>query len=441
MNLVDIIIAKRDGKRLPSHAIAIVVRSFNEGSMPDYQMAAWLMAAFIRGLDREETLDLTRALVGSGKRLDLRALGQPVVDKHSTGGVGDKTTLVLAPLVAAAGVPVGKMSGRGLGFSGGTLDKLESIPGLRVDITSEEFVRNLREVGLVIAGQSQDLVPAEGKMYALRDVTGTVDSLPLIASSIVSKKVAAGASAVVLDVKVGRGAFMKREEDAIALAEAMIDLCHQEGLQARAIISAMDQPLGYAVGNALEVGEAIETLRGGGPPDLVDLCLALGAELLIMGGVAAGPEAARELLKRVLLSGQALQKFRQFVARQGGNERVVDGLDLLPRARIVEPLMSPEAGYLESLDAEAIGRAVVLLGGGRAQKTDKIDHAVGVVVHAKIGDQVQRDKPLLTVHANDPLKLTQARILLEAAHTIRKKPVPARGVLLRAVRGRSTHQR
>ncbi len=424
MRTVDLIAKKRDGLALSAAEIDFLVQGFTRGEIPDYQISAWLMAVVLRGMDRRETTDLTLAMARSGETLDLSAIAPVVVDKHSTGGVGDKTTLVVMPLVAAAGLPVGKMSGRGLGFSGGTLDKLESIAGYNANLSKQQFLQQLAEHGIVVAGQSADLAPADGKLYALRDVTATVESLPLIASSVMSKKIAAGANAIVLDVKVGRGAFMKTLGEAQALAQTMVDIGRGVGRRVTAVISDMSQPLGFAVGNALEVAEAIATLQGRGPADFMELCLTVGAQMLLLAGKVEKAAEGRALLLVKLLSGAALDKFGEWIAVQGGDWEVVEHPELLPRASLVEPLLAPRGGYVAGIDAEAVGLTVVALGGGRAKKGDSIDHAVGVVLHRKVGDAVQAGEPLLTIHANDPAKLAEARERLLAAYTWSDTPVP-----------------
>src|SRR5688500_15024291 len=359
------------------------------------------MACFLRGLNARETADLTRAMANSGSRLDLSDVAPFVADKHSTGGVGDKTTLIVAPLVAAAGIPVGKMSGRGLGFSGGTIDKLESIRGFKTELSAEEFIAGVGRVGLVVASQTADLAPADGRLYALRDVTATVESIPLIASSIMSKKIAAGANAVVLDVKVGRGAFMKSVEEARVLAVAMRDIGTKVGLNVRAVVSDMDQPLGLAVGNALEVAEAVETLRGKGPDDLLEVALTLGSHLLVMAGSVQSPDEGKSRLLAVLESGEGLETFRRFVANQGGDLAFIDDLSILPQAPVRVDIESGQRGYISSVDAEALGRASVEIGAGRPVKGAPINHAVGFVLHKKPGDAVEMGEPLLTIHAQD----------------------------------------
>ncbi len=399
MRAVDLIIAKRNGAAHSRADLAWLLSGMLDGSVPDYQIAAWLMAVCWRGMTAAETADLTAVMVASGRRLDLRAAAPFVVDKHSTGGVGDKTTLVVAPLVAAAGVPVGKMSGRGLGFSGGTIDKLEAIPGFRVSLSDVEFLEGVRQVGLVVAAQTADLAPADGRLYSLRDVTGTVESLPLIAGSIMSKKLAAGANAIVLDVKVGGGAFMKTEAAARELAQAMVAIGAAAGLGVRAVLSSMDQPLGYAIGNALEVREAIQTLRGDGPRDLRDLAFELGAALLQLAGKASDAAGAQAQLQIALDSGAALAKLRAFVAYQGGDPTYIDRPEQFPVAPIVVPLPAHATGYVAAIDTETLGYAAVTLGAGRTVKTDPIDPAVGFVLHRKIGDYIQAGDPLLTIHA------------------------------------------
>ncbi|MDQ3707168.1 MAG: pyrimidine-nucleoside phosphorylase [Chloroflexota bacterium] len=399
MRAVDLIAAKRDGRELTREELSWLLRSYQRKEVPDYQISAWLMAVYFHGMTARETADLTMAMVESGTRLDLSSLGEFVGDKHSTGGVGDKTTLVVAPLVAAAGVPVAKMSGRGLGFSGGTIDKLESIAGFRTQLGTEEFIDIARRTRLVVVAQSPDLAPADGLLYALRDVTATIESIPLIASSIMSKKIAAGATGVVLDVKIGAGAFMKTMESTRELATTMRDIGRNVGLQVRAVISGMDQPLGWAVGNALEVREAVQTLRGEGPADLLEVSTTLGAHLLHMAGKAGSVEEGVAQLSEVLASGRALAKFREFVEGQGGDPDFIDDLSLLPQAHFQAEVPATAGGYVTSIDAETIGRASVEIGAGRAVKGQSIDHAVGFVLHKKIGDIVTAGESLATVHA------------------------------------------
>ncbi|HID89962.1 MAG TPA: thymidine phosphorylase [Anaerolineae bacterium] len=423
MRAVDVIIKKRDGGELTSEEIRFFVRGYTQGTIPDYQAAAWLMAVFLRGMTDRETEDLTMAMAYSGDIMNLKDVAPFVVDKHSTGGVGDKVSLVVVPTVAACGLPVGKMTGRGLGFSGGTVDKLESIPGFRTDLSHEEFRVQLARIGIVLTGQSLDLAPADRKLYALRDVTGTVPSLPLIVSSIMSKKIAAGADAIVLDVKVGSGAFMKTLDGAEALARSMVRIGQRVGRRVVALISDMNQPLGWAVGNALEVREAIETLHGGGPADFREHCLVVAAEMLALGGKAADPEEGRRLAADAIASGAAWAKFRAMVEAQGGDLSVVDDPDRLPRARLIEPAPAPAGGYLQRVNAAEVGLAVVDLGGGREKKEDTIDHAVGVVTHHKVGDRIEKGEPLFTIHANDEHRLAMARERLLAAHTIGPEPV------------------
>nr|BAL53206.1 pyrimidine nucleoside phosphorylase [uncultured Chloroflexota bacterium] len=413
MRAVDIIIKKRDGHELTTAEIEFFVHGFTHGEIPDYQAAAWAMAIFLRGMTPRETADLTLAMAHSGQVLDLSGIVETAVDKHSSGGVGDKTSLVVLPWVAACGLPVGKMSGRGLGFSGGTLDKLESIPGYRVDLSTQEFLDQLRRIGLVLSGQSLDLAPADGKLYALRDVTGTVDSIPLIASSIMSKKIAAGAQAIVLDVKCGNGAFMETLERARALARLMVAIGKQVGRRTIAVISDMNQPLGYAVGNALEVREAIQTLHGTGPRDFYQHCQHIAAQMLMLGRKASSLEEAALLLDQALHSGAAWEMFRKLVQAQGGEVRYVDEPELLPRARWVEAVPAPRSGYLAAIHARTIGETAVLLGAGRARKGDPIDHAVGFLIPHKVGDWVERGAPLFEIHANQPehLELARSRLL------------------------------
>ena len=423
MNVIDVISHKRDGGELSREQIEFFVQGYTRGDIPDYQAAAWLMAVYLVGMTDRETTDLTLTMAHSGDVLDLKDIAPFTVDKHSTGGVGDKVSLVVAPLVAACGMPVAKMTGRGLGFSGGTVDKLESIPGYRTDLSEAEFRAQLREIGIVLTGQSAELAPADRRLYALRDVTGTVASIPLIVSSIMSKKLAAGADAIVLDVKTGNGAFMKTLEDAETLAEAMVRLGSQAGRRVVALISDMNQPLGWAVGNALELREAINTLHEGGPADFREHCMVVAAEMLLLGGKAADPNAALTLALETLASGAAWRKFREMVEAQGGDVRCVDELERLPQARLIEPVPAPRSGYLASVNAAEIGMAVVDLGGGRKEKGDPIDHSVGVIVHYKVGELVQKDTPLFTIHADDEAKLAAARQRVLAAHAFSNAPV------------------
>ncbi len=423
MRAVDIIVKKRDGGDLTTEEIQFFIQSYTRGDIPDYQAAAWCMAVLLRGMTHREASDLTLAMARSGDTLDLHHIAPFVVDKHSTGGVGDKTTLVVAPLVASLGLPVGKMSGRGLGFSGGTLDKLESIRGFEVTLDQEQFMDQLAEHGIVVAGQSADLAPADGKLYALRDVTGTVDSMPLIASSIMSKKIAAGADAIVLDVKVGKGAFMKTEAEAEELAEVMVAVGRGVGRKVAAVISDMNQPLGCAVGNALEVCEAIDSLHGGGPTDFRDHCVTVAGIMLMLANKASSLDEAQSILIRSLDDGTAWRKFVEWIIAQGGDRAVLEAPGLLPSASLIEKLSSPQAGTIAEIDAYQVGQTAVLLGGGRARKGDPIDHAVGIVHHKKVGDQIDKGEPLLTIYANDEIKLEQARSRLLSAIRLSDEPV------------------
>ena len=394
---VDLIERKRDGGALTAEEIDTLVQGYVKGEIPDYQMAAFCMAVVWRGMTAKETAALTASMVASGERLDLSRFGR-VVDKHSTGGVGDKTTLVVAPLVAACGLPVAKMSGRGLGFSGGTLDKLESIAGYRVDLTTAEFLAQLERIGIVVTGQTKELAPADGLIYALRDATGTVPAIPLIASSIMSKKIAAGAHAVVLDVKVGSGAFMKDRRTAAALARTMVAIGVAHGLGVTCELTDMGQPLGRAVGNALEVAEAIATLRGEGPADLTELALVAGAEMLVRGKRARDVKAARARVERALADGSGLAKLRELISGQSGDARVVNEPSRLPRAPRVETLRAPRTAYVAAIEADRVGLASVHLGAGREKKGEPIDHRTGILLHAKVGDRVERGAPFAEVH-------------------------------------------
>ena len=424
MRAVDIIIKKRDKGELTREEIRFFVNGIATGRIPDYQTASWAMAVLLNGMTPSEVTDLTLAIAQSGEVLDMSDVVKIAVDKHSTGGVGDKTSLVVLPAVAACGLPVGKMSGRGLGFSGGTLDKMESIPGYRVDLSIEEFERQLKEIGVVLCGQSKDLAPADGKLYALRDVTGTVQSIPLIASSVMSKKIAGGAHAVVLDVKVGNGAFMENLKDARELADLMVKIGELAGRKVTALLSDMNQPLGCAVGNALEVREAIETLRGKGPADFCEHCLHVAAHMLVLGEVTDSLTNARALAEKSIADGSALAKFRQLVLAQGGDVSYVDDPEKLPKAELVEVVNAPRNGYLEQVQARAVGEASVALGAGRAKKGDPLDYAVGFVIHHKVGDKVKKGEPLFTVHASDKKKLEEAVAAVSAAHVFADHPVP-----------------
>jgi pyrimidine-nucleoside phosphorylase len=420
MRAVDIIAKKRDGGELSAAEIDFFIQSFVRDEVPDYQAAAWLMAVYLQGMSRQETIDLTMAMARSGQMLDLEEIAPLVVDKHSTGGVGDKTTIALAPLVASVGLPVGKISGRGLGHTGGTLDKLESIPGFQADITTAEFLAQLQTAGLVVCGQTDDLAPADGKLYALRDVTATISCLPLIASSIMSKKIASGANAIVLDVKVGHGAFMKTKEEATALARLMVGIGQGVGRQVRAVLSDMNQPLG--------------TLHGHGPDEFLEHCLNVAGQMLILGDKAQDAEEARAILLDTLHSGRALAKFKEWIAAQGGDLAAVDDPSRLPQAAIVQDVPAPRAGYVAGIDAMEVGLTAMLLGAGRVKKGDPIDHAVGVVLRFKISDYVKLGEPLLTIHANDVEKLAQAQKRLLASYTWSEEPIQAPPLVYEIVR-------
>jgi pyrimidine-nucleoside phosphorylase len=434
MRAVDIIIKKRDFQELTREEIEFFVKGYTNGEIPDYQAAAWAMAVVLNSMTLREITDLTLAMAFSGDVIDLSSVVPIAVDKHSTGGVGDKTTLVVEPTVAACGLPVAKMSGHGLGFSGGTLDKMESIPGFRTDLSISEFLEQLRTVGLVLTGQTGNLAPADGKLYALRDVTGTVPSIPLIASSVMSKKIAAGAQAIVLDVKCGKGAFMEDLQSARVLAEAMAWIARLSERKAVALLSDMNQPLGYAVGNALEVREAIDTLRGGGPLDFRQHCLEVAGYMLMLGGLAEDEFQGLRMAKEALSSGKSLERFRVLVSAQGGDVSYVDEPEKMPRARLIEVVPAPRSGYLEVIDARMIGEASVRLGAGRAKKSDQIDHAVGFVIHHKVGDFVERGQPLFTVHANQKSALADGRRSVLEAHSWSDDSIPPLPLFYGAVR-------
>jgi pyrimidine-nucleoside phosphorylase len=400
MRIVDLIEKKRDGNEFTTDEINLIIQGYTNGSIPDYQMSALTMAIFFKGMTDRERADLTMAMVRSGDQIDLSAIEGIKVDKHSTGGVGDTTTLVLGPLVAAVGVPVAKMSGRGLGHTGGTIDKLESVSGFHVEIENEKFIELVNQNKIAVIGQSGNLTPADKKLYALRDVTATVDSIPLIASSIMSKKIAAGADAIVLDVKTGAGAFMKTLDDSRDLANAMVRIGNHVGRRTMAVISDMSQPLGYAIGNALEVKEAIDTLIGKGPDDLTELCLTLGSHMVYLAKKASSLSEARELLEKAMQDGSALEKFKVFLESQGGDASIVDDPSKLPQAKYIVELKATEAGFVSEIVADQIGTAAMLLGAGRATKESTIDLAVGLVLRKKVGDQVQAGESLVLIYSN-----------------------------------------
>ena len=409
MRMYDLIMKKRNGGNLSREEIEYMITEYTADRIPDYQMSVLMMAVYFQGMSAQETVALTMAMAHSGDMMDLSAISGIKVDKHSTGGVGDKTSIALTPMVAACGVKIAKMSGRGLGHTGGTIDKLESFTGFTTGISAEHFVRQVNEIGVSIMGQTADIAPADKKLYALRDVTATVDNMSLIASSIMSKKLASGADAIVLDVKTGSGAFMKKEQDSFALAKEMVTLGNMAGRKTIAVVSDMDQPLGRAVGNALEVDEAIATLRGEGPEDFTKLCMTLGSYMLVAGGAASDEEEARQRLKSVIEDGSALKKLAEFVQAQGGDPKAVYDTALLPKASIVEEISSNYDGYVSKIDCDEIGICSLLLGGGRETKDSEIDLSVGLVLHKKVGDQVAAGDVLATIHANDRDKLNAAK--------------------------------
>lgn len=401
MRMVDLIAKKRDGHELTTEEIEFFITGYTNDEIPDYQVSALAMAIYFQNMTERERADLTMAMAHSGDMIDLSAIDGVKVDKHSTGGVGDTTTLVLAPLVAALDVPVAKMSGRGLGHTGGTIDKLESISGFHVEIETEEFIKLVNEHKLAVIGQSGNLTPADKKLYALRDVTATVNSIPLIASSIMSKKIAAGADAIVLDVKTGAGAFMKTIEESKELAQAMVNIGNQVGRRTMAVISDMSQPLGRAIGNALEVQEAIDTLRGEGPEDLTELCLTLGSQMVLLANKASSLEEAEQLLQEAISSGRALEKFKQFIVNQGGDASVVDDKERLPQSQFIVEVPAKTAGYVTEIVADELGIAAMLLGAGRATKESEIDLAVGLMLNKKVGDRVEVGESLVSIHTNN----------------------------------------
>lgn len=423
MRMYDLIMKKRDGGALTNEEISYMVRGYTNGSIPDYQMSAMMMAIYFRGMNEAETLALTMEMARSGDMLELGAIDGVKVDKHSTGGVGDKTSLALTPMVAACGVKVAKMSGRGLGHTGGTIDKLESFAGFRTDIGTKRFAEQVNRIGIAIMGQTAELAPADKKLYALRDVTATVDQMSLIASSIMSKKLAAGADAIVLDVKTGSGAFMKKEADAEALAREMVRIGNGAGKKTTAVITDMDQPLGFAVGNALEVREAIETLCGRGPGDFLLLCLTLGSHMLTLAGKAKDTGQAEQMLRDAIESGAALAKLAEFVSAQGGDADMVYHPERLPQAALSEELCAPQDGYIERIACDEVGRCSLILGGGRETKEDVIDLSVGILFHRKKGDAVRSGEALATLYANDAARLKEAKERLLRAITVGREPV------------------
>ena len=434
MRMYDIIMKKRNGGELTEEEIRFFVEGYTRGEIPDYQVSALMMAIYFQKMTERETGALTMAMAQSGDMLDLTEISGCKVDKHSTGGVGDKTSLALTPMVAACGIPVAKMSGRGLGHTGGTIDKLESFPGFHTALTREQFVKNVNEIGIAIMGQTADLAPADKKLYALRDVTATVDNMSLIASSIMSKKLAAGADAIVLDVKTGSGAFMKAEEDAYALAEEMVKIGKGAGRRTMAVVSDMDQPLGNKVGNALEVEEAIDTLKGKGPADFEELCLTLGAQMLIAGGKAENEDEARQMLERTLADGSALEKLAQFVEAQGGDPQAVYDTELLPKASIVEPIPATETGYVQAIACDEIGICSLMLGGGRETKESEIDLSVGLVLNKKVGDHVKTGEPLAYIHANDRQRLEAAKERFYQAYSISEEPAASKVLIKKIIK-------
>lgn len=423
MQAVELIRKKRDGHVLDTDEIDWLIAAYVRDTIPDYQMSAWLMAVYWRGMEAREISDLTLAMAHSGAELHVRDTISPVVDKHSTGGVGDKVTLAVAPLVAACGVAVGKMTGRGLGHTGGTVDKLESVSGFRATLSREEFMHILTRHGIVLAGQSQDLAPADGRMYALRDVTGTIESIPLIAASIMSKKLAIGASHLLLDVKVGSGAFMKTVEQARELAETMVDIGRLAGLHTVAAITSMEQPLGHAIGNALEMAEAIAILHGNAPQDVSDLCYHEAAELLVMTGKAASLSEAERYVEHAIRSGAAVEKLAEVIAAQGGDARQIEQPDLLPTAPVRSMLVAPRAGYIASIQSEQVGLVSMQLGAGRFKKGDAIDHRTGLVLQAKVGDYRQVGEPLVEVHARSNEEVAAVYDALLACYGWSETPV------------------
>lgn len=435
MRMYDLINKKKYGEPLTKEELSFIVEGFTRGDIPDYQMSAFLMAVYFNGMSREETVMFTQAMADSGDRLDLSKINGIKVDKHSTGGVGDKTSLILGPILASLGVPVAKMSGRGLGHTGGTIDKLESIPGFSTTLTEEQFIENVNTIGMALVGQTANLAPADKKIYALRDVTATVDTEPLIASSIMSKKLASGADVIVLDVKVGSGAFMQTLKDAVSLGETMVSIGTMAGKKVHAVITDMNEPLGCYVGNALEVREAIDALKGEGEKRLMEVTYALAACMLLAAGKADSLEQGREMAKRAVEDGSALQKFREFVKAQGGNPEITENYGLFPKASVKAPVYLDKEGYLLSCRTNEVGMVSLILGGGRETKEDAIDHGVGIRLLHKLGDYVTKDEPFAYIYGNDDEKISEASRRLKAAYEVATKPPEEKSCVYQVMQG------
>lgn len=432
-NMVDIIAKKRDGYALSNDEIHFFVNGYTNETIPDYQASAFLMAVYLNGMNNNELASLTTEMRDSGDKIDLNFISGTKIDKHSSGGVGDKTTLAVAPMAAACGLCVAKMSGRGLGFSGGTIDKLEAIPGFRTTLSETEFRRFVTSDGLCVMGQTKNIAPADKKIYALRDVTSTVASIPLIAASIMSKKLASGADGIVLDVKTGAGAFMKSSDEAVKLAKTMVDIGESCGKRTLAAVTAMNQPLGFAVGNSLEVIEAIETLKGNAPHDFLELCLKIGSLMLYLGGIAADLPQGENMLLESIENGSALKKLEKMIVNQGGNPQVISDYSLLPQSKFSKPIFATQNGFITQLDGEKIGHASVITGAGRLQKDDVLDLGAGVLLRKKIGDSVEIGDLLATVYANEPEKCDEAGRIVKNAYSIADEAVPAEKILLAVV--------
>jgi len=433
LRFYDLIIKKRDNQELTQEEINFMIKEYCEDRIPDYQMSAMMMAIYFQGMDINEIKYLTRAMVNSGKTIDLSSIPGIKVDKHSTGGVGDTTTLALAPMVAAAGVPVAKMSGRGLGHTGGTIDKLESIKGFKTELSLNKFIRIVKEIGVSIISPTSDLAPADKKLYSLRDVTGTVDSIPLIVSSIMSKKLAAGTNAIVLDVTSGSGAFMQGYKDALKLGKIMVDIGLELGKDTVAVVSNMDEPLGFAIGNSLEVKEAIEVLKNRGPEDLRELCLVLGAHMLKLGGIVKHYEEGKNKLEKILKDGTALDKFKEMITAQGGNSEIIDNPELLPLSKYSTKIKADSGGYIQKIDSRLVGESAMLLGAGRERKESKIDLSVGIILKKKVGSKVNINEDLAEIYYNDSQKLEEAKKKLLSSYVIGNKKSPKLPLILATI--------